>query len=990
MKLFLLGAGKPAYGDKPTALKQISSSTTVLDWKIHSYEDIIEPQNIYFLGGYHLNEIIEKYPDLNFSLTPNWEKKNILDTLFSAPFSEAKSIISYADTIFRKDVIEEMLEIEADVVFAYDSLWKERFEARSLEDISIAETLIVDAKEVEFTGLLSLSPALAQKIKTLNVVEVGSNLLDLINYLQKENFSVKSFDILGKWAEFNSPNDIAKFILGTKADTLARLEPLVKKSHIGKQVSFTSLKWQDNPSEVLQEIQENFIDKNLVVRSSSKGEDNWDSSNAGGFESILNVDISNPDAIASAIDSVIDSYTGATLEQDQVLVQAFLSEVKVSGVIFTCGLESGAPYYRINFDDVTQSTESVTAGTHGDLRTVIVSRLNTKNLDKIEPLLVPVLEAIQELEQLLEFDKLDIEFAIDKNSVVHIFQVRPISVNHSDYDLDIKDIKSSIKNAKKSFINKQHNSPFLFGERTVLANMPDWNPAEIIGTRPKPFAFSLYREIITNDIWAQQRSEFGYIDVRPCALISSLCGQPYVDARASFNSFIPNNLTSSLKLKLANAYIDILAQNPQLHDKVEFDVVYTVWTSDFLKSAQERFKPYDISTQEILELEKALKEITKKAFLRLKSDIVSSEELQTRREALNSSTLSSLEKALALLDDCKKFGTLAFSHAARAGFIATTFLNSFVLNSFLKEDRKHEFLMSFKTVAGEFENDKYLFSIGSISLEELTQKYGHLRAGTYEVGVEAYWENPRQYLIPDKPQKPKNIAPFELTQEEILNFELVLKELGSDISAKELLEYFKEAIQAREFIKFEFTKNLSKALDFVNRAGNELKIKRKNLSFLEYSDLEQLKLNVLCVKNIKKNIKKRKKRYITTQAVELPSLIQNISDFDSFERHSSEPNFVTTKKVEAPVHLFESAKEVDMSGKVVMIPQADPGYDWLFSHNIAGLITQYGGANSHMAIRAAEIGLPSAIGVGEKLYEKISLMRRVEIDCSGRTIREIT
>ena len=77
MKLFLLGAGKPAYGDKPTALKHISSSTTVLDWKIHSYEDIIEPQNIYFLGGYHLNEIIEKYPDLNFSLTPNWEKKNI-------------------------------------------------------------------------------------------------------------------------------------------------------------------------------------------------------------------------------------------------------------------------------------------------------------------------------------------------------------------------------------------------------------------------------------------------------------------------------------------------------------------------------------------------------------------------------------------------------------------------------------------------------------------------------------------------------------------------------------------------------------------------------------------------------------------------------------------------------------------------------------------------------------------------------------------------
>ena len=37
-----------------------------------------------------------------------------------------------------------------------------------------------------------------------------------------------------------------------------------------------------------------------------------------------------------------------------------------------------------------------------------------------------------------------------------------------------------------------------------------------------------------------------------------------------------------------------------------------------------------------------------------------------------------------LLDDCKRYGTLAFSHAARAGFIATTFINSFVNNKFSK------------------------------------------------------------------------------------------------------------------------------------------------------------------------------------------------------------------------------------------------------------------------------------------------------------------
>ena len=74
---------------------------------------------------------------------------------------------------------------------------------------------------------------------------------------------------------------------------------------------------------------------------------------------------------------------------------------------------------------------------------------------------------------------------------------------------------------------------------------------------------------------------------------------------------------------------------------------------------------------------------------------------------------------------------------------------------------------------------------------------------------------------------------------------------------------------------------------------------------------------------------------------------------------------------------------------VILISQADPGFDWLFGHNIGGLITQFGGANSHMAIRAAEIGLPAAIGVGEKLYEQISRMKQIELDCNNQVIREL-
>jgi phosphoenolpyruvate-protein kinase (PTS system EI component) len=54
---------------------------------------------------------------------------------------------------------------------------------------------------------------------------------------------------------------------------------------------------------------------------------------------------------------------------------------------------------------------------------------------------------------------------------------------------------------------------------------------------------------------------------------------------------------------------------------------------------------------------------------------------------------------------------------------------------------------------------------------------------------------------------------------------------------------------------------------------------------------------------------------------------------------------------------------------------------------VAGLITMFGGANSHMAIRCAEFSIPAAIGCGSVLYEGARVARTVELDCAGRTLR---
>ena len=80
---------------------------------------------------------------------------------------------------------------------------------------------------------------------------------------------------------------------------------------------------------------------------------------------------------------------------------------------------------------------------------------------------------------------------------------------------------------------------------------------------------------------------------------------------------------------------------------------------------------------------------------------------------------------------------------------------------------------------------------------------------------------------------------------------------------------------------------------------------------------------------------------------------------------------------------------VVLKGKILFVSQADPGYDWIFVHGIVGLITQYGGANSHMAIRSAELGIPAAIGVGDRLFESLAHCRRIRLDCNAKKIEVV-
>ena len=76
--------------------------------------------------------------------------------------------------------------------------------------------------------------------------------------------------------------------------------------------------------------------------------------------------------------------------------------------------------------------------------------------------------------------------------------------------------------------------------------------------------------------------------------------------------------------------------------------------------------------------------------------------------------------------------------------------------------------------------------------------------------------------------------------------------------------------------------------------------------------------------------------------------------------------------------------------EIVLLENADPGYDFIFSYKIKGLVTRYGGANSHMSIRCLELGIPAAIGVGSKDFERIKSSHSIEINCKQNYLKIIS
>ena len=69
---------------------------------------------------------------------------------------------------------------------------------------------------------------------------------------------------------------------------------------------------------------------------------------------------------------------------------------------------------------------------------------------------------------MLGYNKLDIEFAIDNSGQCFTFQIRPITVSHTYYQVDEKNFYLHLQNAKQQFKSWQKKPPHILGKYTVF------------------------------------------------------------------------------------------------------------------------------------------------------------------------------------------------------------------------------------------------------------------------------------------------------------------------------------------------------------------------------------------------------------------------------------------------------------------------------------------------------------------------------------------
>lgn len=727
--------------------------------------------------------------------------------------------------------------------------------------------------------------------------------------------------------------------------------------------------WQQNPNHFLVRCQQTFGNRAVAVRSDAHNEDGLFCSHAGQFLSLLDV---APAQLASAIDRVVESLPGEP--GDQIMVQAMVQGIELAGVASTHRVTDGAPWYCIELAALDSC--AVTSG-RANGRQIAVARhcaLNPEVLQSLAPAVCRVLRLLLEVENLTPQQPLEIEFAFgsegDDVSSVFLLQARPLT---TAMRWPGRTGDEPIRLPALDFLLQPDPLSAVVGQRSLLSLMSDWNPAELIGTHPRPLALSLFQHTIACGVWWQARAQLGYAPV-PSAdvqLLRVLHGRPMVDLRRSANSLLPSGLPTSTSEQLINGWMARLDSQPELHDKVEFQIYRTA--RDFNSTEQLRLEWNSWLSEDLrLQWEMALSTLTQNVTsVSPQSPLV--HHLRTIVK-LDSEAIHD-EPWNALLSRCQH-GTLAFAALARLAFIGEGQLRSAVQREALTPDRALLLRATSRNAPmQDFELDRSA---------ALSGRHGHLRPGTFDIRQNTWGSSAYLHVS----ERTETAPGFSLLSGERIALQQLLDEAEFMLSPDSWVQFVQRSAAAREWGKHVFSRHLSAAMDGIAQELAQSGLDSECASWLTIEDLQRGQSMPRRSRSLFwiERAGLARQLHNAEASLILSPVLRNETDRAIADSMGTLPNFVGNRVAEGPLVVLKNPQarpDSSLRGAIVATCQADPGFDWLFDCGITGLITAWGGSNSHMAIRCAEFGLSAAIGCGEAVFSKVSQARHARLDPKG-------
>jgi len=206
LKAIILAAGegtrlRPLTNDKPKCLVELFGKS-LLNYTVELFQKC-GISDITIVTGYLPNLI--KIPNVSYRNNKNYNSTNMVETLFCAKDKlENSVIISYADIIFQKNILEELIDSKNDISVVIDSNWEEYWKLRFENPLDDAESLILDEQNyIQNIGkkTQTISEIQGQYIGLMKFQNDG--LINLINFYENaKNLSIQGSNPLNSNVPF--------------------------------------------------------------------------------------------------------------------------------------------------------------------------------------------------------------------------------------------------------------------------------------------------------------------------------------------------------------------------------------------------------------------------------------------------------------------------------------------------------------------------------------------------------------------------------------------------------------------------------------------------------------------------------------------------------------------------------------------------------------------------------------------------------------------